>query len=457
MSNLTSLDHIALNFGKLIINLTSWLKFSQGTNLPGKLSLKISPHLFKNLANDQRIIAVSGTNGKSTTSGLIYNCLQANNLNVVHNRQGANLITGLTTTLIRASSYNGKLNCDYLLLEIDEATLPNVSNLSDIKYLVVTNLFRDQLDRFGELDTTKKLIEKAIINSRITLILNADDPNVSQLKDLNNPKIYFGLDSDNIKSTSSTNTACELAYCNLCQGEISYHSKFYNQLGNWYCSKCDNKRPKPNVLISQLSQVSDKTSVTVKINDANEYNFTYNLPGLFNAYNIASALALSLGLNLNIKDCLSGISKYKSIFGRSETIKLGDQNIVIQLIKNPAGASLALASIDPDEVLIIAINDNLADGKDISWLWDAQFELLAGHKQKIIVSGIRLYDMAVRLKYTNISTSAIICEPDLTSAVKLGLKLANAKTSLRILPTYTCLLELQNIFKKLGYTMSGLN
>ncbi len=456
MNNLNNLEKLALYIGKTLIFLTKLTKISQGTNLPGKVSLKLAPALFQKLSKDKAIIAISGTNGKSTTSGLIYNCLTANGFKVVHNRQGANLITGLTTTLINASNLFGQIDCDYLLLEIDEATLPNVSSQSQIDYLVVTNLFRDQLDRFGELDTTKKLIEKGIINSQITLILNADDPNVCQIEARDNKKVFYGLDSANIVNTQTGNQACELAYCKLCNCEIVYHSVFYNQLGNWYCPNCNNKRPLPDVIIASLEAKGIDVQAKAII-DLKEYKLTYSLPGLFNAYNISGCLALSYALNLNIDKTLDGLLKYKPLFGRSEIIHLHNQNIIIQLIKNPAGASLALSSIKPDEIIIIAINDNLADGRDISWLWDTQFELLNHHQNKIIVSGKRLYDMAVRLKHANFDKTKIICLPDLKVAIDEGFKQANGKGNLRILPTYTCLLELQNIFKDLGYKMSGLN
>lgn len=455
------MDRFAIFSGKITAGAIRMIGAGLGSNLPGRIARKVSNGVLAKLASQARegVVAVTGTNGKSTTSGLLASIFKTAGLEIVHNYQGANLVPGITACLVDAAGWNGKIEADYCLFEIDEAALPLVAAETAIHTVVVTNLFRDQLDRFGELDTTAKLIEKGIGIKTSKAILNADDPTVSQLAQGSN-RVYFGIESMHKLPSKNTPSAvklsnAELAYCSQCGSEVRYEQVFYGQLGQWYCSQCNNKRPHPNVSASNIRLAADHTRFTMHI-DGEELEITLLIPGLFNVYNaLAAATAASL-FDVTHEAIRHGLKDYKTLFGRSEKIKIGETNVIIQLIKNPAGTSQAVSSVVADEHcnILIAINDNLADGRDISWLWDADFEQLGERNRVVTVSGQRAEDMAVRMKYAGTATADITAIPSLSKALDYAVAHTPAGQTLWILPTYTCLLELQKILKARGLSLS---
>jgi UDP-N-acetylmuramyl tripeptide synthase len=392
---------------------------------------------------------------------------------LVHNRQGANLLTGITASLVDAASWDGRLSCDYCLFEIDEAALPVIASEVKLTSVLVTNLFRDQLDRFGELDTTARLIGDGIGKNNSNAILNADDPNVSQLAP-GSQRSFFGIasvsksasdqgkasapkveDGENILVDIGANVQ-EISSCGKCGAEIGYDQFFYGQLGHWRCTKCDYARPTPSVVASNV-EVSTESSQFILTIGSRTAEVTVPLPGLFNVYNALAAAAIASQLGATTEAIRQGLKNYKTLFGRSEKVMVGGKPVLIQLIKNPAGASqaVAAAAAHARARLLIAINDNLADGRDISWLWDADFEQLAGHKLPVVVSGQRAEDMAVRMKYAGIPTELIHTVSKLDKALDAALGMLTEGEVLWILPTYTCLLELQKILKSRGLSLSG--
>lgn len=458
-------ERLAVVAGKVTAKTIRLVGAGLGSSFPGRLARKLAPSILAKLVRQTRlgIIAVTGTNGKSTTAGLLSSILKTAAFSLVHNRQGANLVSGITASLIEAANWKGLVNADYCLFEIDEAALPKVANETELNLVVVTNLFRDQLDRFGELDTTQKLIESGIRRGRSRAILNADDPNVSQLCSQFKP-LFFGIESISSPSlleapllfndTLSTQTM-ELSYCTSCGNEISYETLFYAQLGHWNCAKCSSKRPLPQVFARNV-EVSSASSQFELYAQGGSVAVSLTLPGLFNVYNALAAAAAACQLEIPLETIKGGLQGYTTLFGRSERLNISGKEVLIQLIKNPAGASQALraASCDRRARIMIAINDNLADGRDVSWLWDADFEQLLSNDKSIIVSGRRAQDMAVRMKYTGFPSDKIICLPGLEDALRKALKETAAEETLWILPTYTCLLELQKIVKKLGCQLS---
>ncbi|MBI4532407.1 MAG: DUF1727 domain-containing protein [Candidatus Melainabacteria bacterium] len=429
-----------------------------GSNLPGRLARHLSPNVLSRLVAQcrQGTIVVSGTNGKSTTSGLIHSILQRTGHKVVHNRQGANLVTGITAAVVECSSWDGKLDVDYCLFEIDEATLPVVASEVQFSAVVVTNLFRDQLDRFGELDTTAKLIGQGISLSSCQAILNADDPNVAQLSPQSS-RLYYGIESLALGSEMVTSLGqVELAYCGQCGSEYSYDRRFYGQLGHYRCLSCGTTRQSPQVAAYEVN-VKPGGSTFVLKTPLEEITIELSLPGLFNVYNALAASAVAVWLKIPGVTIADGLRNYITLFGRSERFSLDGKLLVVQLIKNPAGCSQVVASVARDNVarVLIAINDNLADGRDISWLWDADFEQLNGCTKEIVVSGHRAHDMALRLKYAGFNPKQITVIQTLNEALRHALRATQAGETLWILPTYTCLLELQKIFKSLGYALAG--
>lgn len=459
-------ETLAVVAGKLSAGAIRVMRLGLASNLPGKVSRRIASSVLGHLASQARngVLAVSGTNGKSTSSGLVASILAAAGMKLVHNRQGANLATGITACVVDASSWAGGLDADYCLFEIDEAALPVVAREVAIDCVLVTNLFRDQLDRFGELDTTARLISKGILQNKSFAVLNADDPNVAQMVP-ECRRLFYGVNGTAV-AESSCNTefdsylcradSSELSYCGKCGEEYTYTMRFYGQLGHYKCSSCGNERPKPDVIADELRVAATGSSFKL-IYGATILDIDLPLPGMFNVYNALGAAALCFKLGINPETIKSGLSAYSTLFGRSEKVSLNGKEILIQLIKNPAGASQAVraAAADPHARFLIAINDNYADGRDVSWLWDADFEQLSDANGPFVVSGHRCYDMAVRLKYAGVDPARISVDPSLDNALDKALSLCAVGDTLWLMPTYTCLLDLQKIMKSRGCPLSG--
>lgn len=456
VAHLSVNDNLAIFAAKLSAAAIRALGAGLGSNLPGRLARKVSPRVLAKLAAQSRsgVLAVSGTNGKSTTSGFVYSILRRAGYKTIHNRQGANLVTGITATVVQAATLDGRLDADFALFEIDEATLPVVASEVPLAAVIVTNLFRDQLDRFGELDSTARLLNKGIAQNNSFAVLNADDPNVAQLAPTCQ-RVFYGIQSMASSCDNTAGGAMELSYCADCGGEYTYDLVFYGQLGHYRCPGCNASRPVPTVFARDVLIEPTASRFTLCLGNE-EHTVNLSLPGLFNVYNALSAAALASWLNVAGVTIVEGLKNYTTLFGRSERLTIEDKSVLIQLIKNPAGASQAIRSVaaDPNGQILVAINDNLADGRDISWLWDADFELLANHKHSIMVSGQRADDMAVRLKYAGVPAGNILVNSQLERALKAMLKTTEPDQTLWILPTYTCLLDLQKILKTMGYALS---
>lgn len=406
-------------------------KLSSGTSIIGRIVLKLCPNF---LAECNKYIGtkinVTGTNGKTTTSGLISHLINASGASVINNAMGANMLTGVVNAL--SVSLNPFKSTDYSVIESDEAYLAKIYDKFDADYLVVTNLFRDQLDRYGELATTKRLIQEGIDKKPdLTLLLNADDPLVASFEGKN--KIYYGIENvyyadETLKSKSNT----EEAFNCPCGKALKYEKKFFAQQGHYYCD-CGYRRPEPKYKADVMLY---KDHSEIKLNGI---NYVIPLVGLFNAYNALAAIALAL--EVGIKDIEKNLQSFKVAFGRSEVKYLNRKYTLIQLIKNPIGANEVLKTVDKDSNLLIIINDNYADGRDVSWLWDAEFEEVRVNRHEIVVSGTRAEDMALRLKYAGVEKIKII--PDIKKAVEYIGK--SADNSITILPTYTALLRINKL------------
>lgn len=423
--------YVSLLLARLVYFFLKTTGISSGTSIIGRLVLKICPR-FLSMCNKyiKTKINVTGTNGKTTTSGLVSHILKSSGATVINNAMGANMLTGVVNAL--ALSVKPFITTDYSVIESDEAYLSKIYDRFDADYLIVTNLFRDQLDRYGELATTKKLIQDGINKkTNLNLLLNADDPLVASFEGSN--KIFYGMENvyyadESLKTKSET----EESFNCTCGRPLIYEDKFYAQQGHYYCS-CGYKRPNPKYAADVTLY---KDCSVLKINGV---NYEIPLVGLFNAYNALAAISLCLELGVqNVEDCLKS---FKVMFGRSEVKYLDGKKVLIQLIKNPIGANEVLKTVNKDSNLLIIINDNYADGRDVSWLWDAEFELLKDVQKEIVVSGIRANDMALRLKYAGIKNIKII--NNIKKAVEyIG---CSSDNSITILPTYTALLKLNKI------------
>ncbi len=423
--------YLALFFAKSSYQFLKLTKLSSGTSIIGKYVLKIDKDFLKHSNSYiSTKINVTGTNGKTTTSGLISHLIFKENHSIINNSMGANMLNGVVNTI--ATSLNIFKKTDYSVIESDEAYLAKIYDKFDADFLIVTNLFRDQLDRYGELETTKKFIQNGINKKEnLTLFLNADDPLVASLQ--GNNKIYYGVEDvfyadENLKNKSSVE---EIFNC-PCGKELKYSKKFYAQQGHYYCD-CGYSRPEPKYK-AQVTLYKDCSIIKI-----NGESYEVPLIGLFNAYNALAAI--SLCLELGIKNIKENLTSFKVAFGRSEVKYLNGKKVLIQLIKNPIGANEVLKTVDLDSNILIVINDNYADGRDVSWLWDAQFELLKNANKEIVVSGIRANDMALRLKYADVKNVKII--ENINQAIEHLSK--NADNNITILPTYTALLKINKM------------
>ena len=413
------------------------LNKSSGTSFVGMLVLKICPDFLKYCSKyiKKYIITITGTNGKSTTSGLIAHILETAHQKVVHNLKGANMLTGVANVF--ALSIAPMKRYDYAVIESDEAYLTKLYDYMKSDYLVVTNLFRDQLDRYGELNTTAQFIKNAIDkNPDLKLILNTDDPIVATF-DRTKYAVYYGF--ENVEYDCSyehkSNAPSEIFNC-MCGEELKYSKQFFAQQGHYYCPKCGYKRHECNYS-ADVKVYNDYSILTVR-NRGISFEFKVNLAGLYNAYNALAAISLGFETGMNQEEIQKSLDTYHAIFGRTEKRIINGNPTVIQLIKNPTGASEVLKTVDLKSNIVIAINDNYADGRDISWLWDSDFEQLKNAEKLVITSGCRANDMATRLKYAGIPQEKIIVEPNIKKAIDK----ATTAGKTTILPSYTALLKI---------------
>lgn len=437
--------YLSLLTARTLALMIKMLNRSSGTSLVGLVVLKVCPNFLAYCDKyvKKEIITITGTNGKTTTAGILSTILENNGQKVVHNEKGANMLTGIANAL--ALNLLPFQRFDHFVLEADEAYLTKLYDFMPSDYLLVTNLFRDQLDRYGELDTTALKIQNAIDkNPNLKLVLNADDPMVSNLGNDTNEKIYFGFNEIEILANSNQiNTPIEAVNC-VCGENLKYIKRFYAQQGHYYCD-CGYTHPECDYTADV--KIYEDYSILKITHDMLEYEFHVGLIGLYNAYNALGAIAVAMELGYNQLQIQNALNCYQAIFGRAEKLLLKGRPALVQLIKNPTGASEVLKTVDLNSNIIIMINDNYADGRDVSWLWDADFEYLKDVTNPIIVSGFRANDMAVRLKYAGVPKENIMVIPKVRHALEHVVNSVDINEKITILPTYTALLKMQNILK----------
>ena len=425
-----------------------------GTTLPGRVLLRLSPDAIEKLggrlAGGSTI--VSATNGKTTTAGMISAALAAEGRKPVHNRAGSNMTWGVATALLEQHGTEG-------LFEVDEAWLPKVSAQLDPELIVLGNLFRDQLDRYGELETLAdewaKLVEARAGHTRF--VLNADDPLIADLgrdrEERPRPGVsYFGIE-DTRHALPELQHAHDAKHCRRCGHPYEYERAFVGHLGHYSCPSCGAQRPTPDVAATEIDLLGMEGSRLSVRTPKGDLRLKLPLPGLYNAYNALAAIAAALDLGVGLELVGSGLESVRAVFGRVETIEVDGKPVSILLIKNPAGANevlrtLRLESDGGDLDLWIALNDGIADGRDVSWIWDADFELLAGAARHVTCSGTRAPEMALRLKYAGWPPESIAVEDEIAGSLERAV--AQADGRLFALPTYTALLELRTLLADRG-------
>lgn len=443
--------YLSILAGKLAIKSTRLFHFG-GTSFPGKLALSIYPHLLRELGDRLSFrILITGTNGKTTTSRIISSILDGFGIKHVHNRAGANLPRGICTSLIDRFSLGEELQDSIGIFEIDEAHLKILVREMKPDVIVITNLFRDQLDRYGEVDTLARSFRSIAENNQETVfVLNGDDPLVSSVAyNLPNKVLYFGLEYPGWDSFSGI---ADIRSCPFCDANLVYKRHYIGHQGEFECLNCGFKRKEPDIVAYNIESGLDNSSFDVSFKGL-KYRVNINLPGVYNVYNVLSALLCCNILGLSLETSVKYLDDVRVAFGRGEKITFKNKTVYILLAKNPAGFNevIQLLSKKDNITVILAINDNIQDGTDISWLWDVNFELLMERSRYIITSGRRAYDMGLRLKYGGFDTSRLIIEEDVLSALSSAVEKTEDDT-IYVIPTYTAMLELRKKLEELGIT-----
>lgn len=416
----------------------------QGVTLSGKIALKICPDLLERLSGQVRnkIFVTCGTNGKTTTNNMLASALEAEGYQVVCNHTGSNMLNGVAAAFALSAGWNGRLKADYAAIEVDEASTKYVFPAIKPDYMVMTNLFRDQLDRYGEIDITMNILEEMIRKvPEMKLIVNADDALSEYLaEDSGNSFATYGISNPVLKT--ATNEIREGRFCKRCGERLRYRFYHYSQLGDYSCPKCGFKRPVPDYDGYDVS-VGDTISFSVE-----KCRLTANYKGFYNVYNVLAAYAALRTAGIPIPHFKKMLRSFHPENGRMEQFTYRGTRITLNLAKNPAGFNQNISAVmqDPSpKDIVIVINDNAQDGRDISWLWDVDFDALGEESIKsITVSGIRCQDMRLRMKYVGIRADL---EPDVEKAVRK--KAADGVKNLYVLVNYTALFDTRNILKRL--------
>jgi lipid II isoglutaminyl synthase (glutamine-hydrolysing) len=432
---------------KIIIKL-SRLFFKGGSNFPGRVALRLDPNILSSVSRGYKVILVTGTNGKTTTTSMIYNIIKTSGAEVISNNTGANMLPGIVSCFIDNYNFKPSKTDLYAIIEVDEANVKFITEHITPAVITITNLFRDQLDRYGEVYTTlNKILEGVSKVPQCPLLLNGDE---SLLGDLNLPnrKVYYGF---NIPPTGSSeiDINADAKFCIKCKTPYSYNFVTYNHLGNFYCSNCGYKRPALTYSVDEIIEMSPSKS-TVKLN-GNTY--IINQPGAYNIYNALCAYSVAKQSGIDDTTIYNSLRNQTSHFGRQETIKIGDKDMKIILVKNPAGYNQAIDTLSLDRRCFGAaflLNDNYADGRDVSWIWDVNFEkLTALNIHNVFISGLRLYDMATRLKVAGLTAEKFTL--DETFEELLDSILGCEVDVIYILATYTAMIDFRKFLHSKGY------
>jgi UDP-N-acetylmuramyl tripeptide synthase len=478
-----------------------------GTVIAGHLVPRIAPGALRDVTSTlpHGSIVVSGTNGKTTTTRLLSHILRNAGMRPIHNRAGANLLSGLFTAIAQATDWQARPLGDVGLFEVDEATLPAALEHIQPRVLLLHNIFRDQLDRYGEVHFVAGLWRQSVrlLTQESTVLLNADDPLVAGLvgpfqdeapssssssssgdsasarfprgvshedsraegftdgdvreardrRRVGPTVLSYGID-DTSAGSAALPHAADARLCPRCGGALRYGLVYYGHLGHYHCSSCEFARPTPSVAATTVELLGDEGSNLTISTPVGVMRARLRLPGLYNVYNALAAVAVSISLGVR-RDTLSrGLETFTAAFGRLERIQVEDRELFLALVKNPVGFTEVLRTIlvkPGRRTLLIAINDLFADGTDVSWLWDVEFERLQDRVNVAVCTGLRAEDMAVRLKYAGVEPERIRIDSDPRRAIELALAAAEPAETVYVLPTYTAMLALRDILRQTGY------
>ena len=437
------------------LRLFSRLVHRGGTAMPGRVALRLCPNLLELLARDVKTVAITGTNGKTTSARMIEEAFSRAGLSYLANRSGANLLSGITTEFVMNCTLSGRMKKDYAVIECDEAAARTVFGQLRPELVVVTNLFRDQLDRYGEVTHTLENIREGLRKTpRARLCLNADCSLCSSLAlDLPNPVVWFGVDGGAAPSRPMP-VLSDATHCIRCKTEYEYDYISYGHLGGFRCPKCGYSRHEADYAVTDVVEMRGNGSRIVVRVKGEKRLVDVNLPAMYNIYNAVGALTAICEAGLPLDTACEALAGFTCGFGRMEEFRLGKAGARMMLVKNPAGCNQViefLQDISEHFALVVCLNDRGADGTDISWIWDADFEglaAMAGRIEQLVVSGDRAADMRLRIKYAGIGDGHIRVERDFEKLIDW---MAGQEKPVYIMPTYTAMLELrQKMVRRCG-------
>ena len=422
-----------------------------GTTIPGKILATIDPGSVSTLAArlPRGTAAISATNGKTTTTALVA-AIVGKRVRLAHNGSGANLVSGVASTLIEAR------DAELGLFEVDEGAFPEIARRIRPRAVCLGNLFRDQLDRYGELEQIAERWRAAVaeLPEETTLVVNADDPQVGDLAVSRPGSVTFGID-DPAQARPTLQHASDSKYCLRCGTPYVYAAAYVGHLGDYRCPACGHARPSLD-LVARAIELHGLEAVSFDlVTPEGTRRVRLGLPGLYNVYNGLAAAALSRALGATLEEIARGLESAPPAFGRAERIDLGSRRLLLLLIKNPAGANEVVRTVvaaEAPRVAVVALNDAIADGRDVSWIWDVDFEPLLDCLERVVVSGGRAAELALRFTYAGFPADAVEIVPELGAALDRGLELTSEGDELTVLPTYTAMLELRRIVAERGYT-----
>jgi UDP-N-acetylmuramyl tripeptide synthase len=432
------------------------LRVGGGTALPGLVAERIDPGIVSALAAQlgRGSVLITGTNGKTTTARLLRNAVEAAGLQPVANRAGSNMMRGIASALVESARWSGNLASAHQrigVFEVDEATLPEAAAAVEPRVVLFTNLFRDQLDRYGEVEYVAQVWRNAVrhLPKEVVVVLNADDPSVASLAQNAVGKVVFYGMKDTSSAVLALDHAADARWCSSCAAELTYDAVFYGHLGHWRCPKCGQERPQADVRCARLVSEAEALTLTIWF-PAGELKVRLPLTGLYNAYNALAAAATAMALGIEKGAIAAGLASFTAAFGRQERLRVAGRDVQVILAKNPAGLNQVLRTITANgsqKDVALFLNDNIADGRDISWIWDVDFELLSGVTRSATVSGTRAWDMALRLKYAGLEPLSHV-ETDTTQALRNAVTQTPAGETLYVIPTYTAMLEVRDLLAR---------
>ncbi len=434
-----------------------------GTSLPGKVLMRLDSDAVARLSArlERGSVLVSATNGKTTTATMAASILREAGVPLVYNRAGANMGGGIASTLLSAARTGGRIDGELGLFEVDEFWLERMVTQLQPRYLLLGNLFRDQLDRYGELETIADRwasLLRSPVGAGVGLVANADDPVVADLGRDRDDVLYFGIEDERL-GIGALAHAADAKHCRRCGAPYHFDVIYLGHLGHYRCEQCGAARPTPAVAAHDVVLDGTRAARFTLHTPTGHAGVALALPGLYNVYNATAAAALATALEIPLATIVAGLEAAQAAFGRAETLTIAGRPVRILLVKNPAGANevLRTLALEDGELDVLAVlNDNIADGRDVSWVWDADFETLAPRVRRVTCSGTRAPELALRLKYAGVPVERITVEGELGAALDAAVAdRGDVARPLYALPTYTAMLALRDLLSDRGVVRSS--